>query len=74
MGVKLPYRHRGVGRALLNHFIDELKARGASNVSLNTEPSLVPAITLYESEGFKREGTVISTSGLELIIFSKNLT
>jgi ribosomal protein S18 acetylase RimI-like enzyme len=73
MGVKKPFRGKGLGRSLLNRFIDESKARGASKISLDTDPSLVPAIRLYESEGFQREGTVLNPHGLELILFSKNL-
>ena len=74
MGVKKPYRRSGVGRSLLHRFIDESVARGARKISLDTDPSLVPAIRLYESEGFKKEGTVMNPYGLELILFSKNLS
>ena len=56
MGVKEPFRGKGLGRSLLNRFIDESKARDACKISLDTDPSLVPAIRLYESEGFRREG------------------
>jgi GNAT superfamily N-acetyltransferase len=74
MGVKDLFRGKGLSRLLLNRFIDESKARGARKISLNTDPSLVPAIRLYESEGFSREGTIVNPHGLELILFSKNLT
>ena len=73
MGVKEQFRGKGLGRSLLNRFIDESRARGARRISLDTDPSLVPAIRLYESEGFTREGTVVNPHGLELILFSKNL-
>lgn len=73
MGVKEPFRGKGIGRSLLNRFIDESKTRGAGKISLDTDPSLTPAIKLYESEGFSREGTVVNPHGLELILFSKNL-
>jgi GNAT superfamily N-acetyltransferase len=73
MGVKEPFRGKGLGRSLLNRFIDESRTRGAIKISLNTDPSLVPAIRLYESEGFTREGTLVNPHGLELILFSKNL-
>ena len=73
MGVKEPFRGKGVGRSLLNRFIAESIARGAGKVSLDTDPSLVPAIRLYESEDFSREGTVMNPHGMELILFSKNL-
>jgi putative acetyltransferase len=45
---------RGVGRAILRHIIAEARSRGYSRLSLetgNTEP-FVPALRLYESEGF----------------------
>lgn len=73
MGVKKPFRGKGLGRSLLHRFIDDSKARGACKISLDTDPSLVPAIRLYESEGFAREGTVVNPHGMELILFSKTL-
>jgi len=73
MGVKKPFRGKGLGRSLLKRFIDESKERGARKISLDTDPSLVAAIRLYESEGFHREGTVVNPHGLELILFRKNL-
>ena len=73
MGVKKPHRGKGFGRALLLWFIDECKARGTPSVSLDTNHVLVPAITLYESEGFVRQGLIENPYGLELILFSKEL-
>lgn len=73
MGVKKPFRGNGVGRSLLNRFLDESIAQGASEISLDTDPSLVPAIRLYESVGFRRKGTVVNPHGMELILFNKNL-
>ena len=73
MGVKKPHRSSGIGRALLHQFIDECLVRGSSRVSLNTDPRLVPALKLYESEGFVRGKTVTNPFGLELIIFSKEI-
>lgn len=74
MGVKKPYRGKGIGRSLLHRFIDECKAGGASKVSLDTSHALVPAITLYESEGFVREGLIENPYGLELILFNKDIS
>ena len=74
MGVKKPYRGKRIGRALLHRFIDECRARGASKVSLDTSHALVPAITLYESEGFVREGLLENPYGLELILFNKDIS
>ena len=74
MGVKKPHRGKGIGRAILNWFIDECKARDTPSVSLDTHHALVPAITLYESEGFVRQGLIENPYGLELILFSKDLS
>ena len=73
MGVKKPYRRKGIGRALVNWFIDECKVRDTPSVSLDTNHALVPAITLYESEGFVRQGLLENPYGLELILFTKDL-
>jgi GNAT superfamily N-acetyltransferase len=74
MGVKKPHRGKGVGRTILNWFIDECKTRGAPSVSLDTNHTLVPAITLYESEGFVRKGLIENPYGLELILFTKDIS
>lgn len=49
-------RHRrcGLGKALLCRFKDELLSHGVRNVFLEVRASNAPAISLYESEGFKR--------------------
>ena len=49
-------RHRrcGLGKALLCRFKDELLSHGVRNVFLEVRVSNAPAISLYESEGFKR--------------------
>lgn len=67
------YRRRGVGRDLLNRFIEECRKRGARKISLDTDPRLVPAIQLYERSGFTQEGSVTNPYGLELILYSKNI-
>lgn len=45
---------RGVGRAVLRHIISEARSRGYKRLSLETgsTPPFVPALRLYESEGF----------------------
>ncbi|MBD3206597.1 GNAT family N-acetyltransferase [Candidatus Bathyarchaeota archaeon] len=73
MGVKDSYRGQGIGRSLLNRFIHEVKNTGAQKVSLDTDPSLVPAIRLYESDGFTKEGTVVNPHGMELVLYTKKL-
>jgi ribosomal protein S18 acetylase RimI-like enzyme len=73
MGVKDSYRGQGLGRSLLHRFIDESRDRGARKISLDTDPSLDPAISLYESEGFKKQGTVTNPHGMELILYTKQI-
>ncbi|GAA1504386.1 putative acetyltransferase [Agromyces terreus] len=47
-------RGRGLGRRLLEHVLDEARARGYARVSLETgtEPFFAPARSLYEKAGF----------------------
>jgi ribosomal protein S18 acetylase RimI-like enzyme len=47
-------RGRGVGRALLDATLDELKARGAPRVVLETAERNEPAQRLFERAGFRR--------------------
>jgi GNAT superfamily N-acetyltransferase len=52
MTVTDKYRGRGFGRAVLAGTIAEARRMGASRLYLETNSSLTPAITLYESLGF----------------------
>lgn len=45
-------RRRGVGRALLGHFLGECRARGCTDVYLEVRASNAPAIALYRAAGF----------------------
>ena len=49
---------RGVARALLDHLIDEARARGYRQVFLETGSTtpFTPALTLYQNRGFIRCG------------------
>lgn len=49
-------RRRGIGKALLNYAITELKKLGASAVFLEVRASNSAAIKLYEKLGFNRIG------------------
>lgn len=73
MGVIQSHRRQGIGRDLLNRFIEECIKKGAQKVWLNTDPRLVPALQLYESSGFVQDGKVSNPYGLELILYSKNI-
>ncbi len=47
------YRRRGLGRALMEHFIDHLGDAGFSAITLTVTESNVQAVRLYESLGFR---------------------
>lgn len=52
LGVRRPWRRRGLGRALLLHAFGELKARGKTRVGLGVDAeSPTGAVRLYESVG-----------------------
>ena len=74
MGVSKGYRRRGVGRSLLARFIEESRGRGSNKVGLDTDPRLVPAVGLYLSMGFKPEGIAMNPYGLELVVYSKDIS
>jgi putative acetyltransferase len=48
-------RRQGVGRALLNHILEEARARGYRELLLETgsHPAFTPAQSLYRSVGFE---------------------
>lgn len=52
------FLRRGVGRAILEHVIDQARGRGMRSLWLETgsAPAFTPAIRLYESAGFTRCG------------------
>ncbi|HYQ99917.1 MAG TPA: ribosomal protein S18-alanine N-acetyltransferase [Casimicrobiaceae bacterium] len=49
-------RREGLGRALLRRFVDDARRLGAEQVFLEVRVSNLPAIALYESEGFAAVG------------------
>ena len=50
------HRRRGIGRALLEQAVDWARASGVSKLELHVFPHNEPALALYESFGFEREG------------------
>lgn len=74
LGVKPTHRRKGVGRSLLARFIEESRKKGSHKVSLDTDPRLIPAVRLYESMGFVAGGFAKNPYGLELVIYSKDIT
>ena len=54
--VAASHRRRGVGRALLDQAVAWAESIGVSKLELHVFPWNEPAIALYESFGFEREG------------------
>ena len=54
--VAAEYRRRGIGRALLDRTVDWARTIGVRKLELHVFPWNEPAIALYESYGFEREG------------------
>ena len=50
------HRRRGIGRALLETAVDWARGAGIAKLELHVFPWNEPAIALYESFGFEREG------------------
>lgn len=49
---------QGVGKAILEHLIEQARGRGMTSLWLETgsSPAFAPALKLYESNGFQRCG------------------
>ncbi len=56
IGVAEAERRRGVGRALLERFLADLRVAGARRVTLEVRASNAAALALYRSSGFERWG------------------
>jgi ribosomal-protein-alanine N-acetyltransferase len=56
LGVALPVRRRGVGRALVHRVLTTWAAAGVSAVFLEVRESNLPAQRLYEAFGFQEVG------------------
>ena len=54
--VAAEHRRRGIGRRLLEQAVDWARAAGVRKLELHVFPHNAPAIALYESFGFAREG------------------
>jgi RimJ/RimL family protein N-acetyltransferase len=54
--VAASHRRRGVGRALLDQAVAWAEGAGVAKLELHVFPWNAPAIALYESYGFEREG------------------
>jgi ribosomal protein S18 acetylase RimI-like enzyme len=72
LGVVESQRRRGIARSLMEKFIKESKTMGATKITLNTSPTLKPAVKLYTDMDFVPEGFLRRHRfGVDLIIFSK---
>jgi ribosomal protein S18 acetylase RimI-like enzyme len=68
------HRRRGIGRSLMETFVEESVNLGAVKITLDTAPTLKPAVKLYADMGFVPEGFLRRHRlGVDLIIFSKFL-
>lgn len=56
IAVHKDYREMGIARELLDIAYDIARSRGVSKIHLEVRESNSPAINLYESEGFIRDG------------------
>ena len=71
LGVDPNHRRKGIARSLVKKFMKESKNLGAVKISLETSPSLKPAIKLYADMGFFPEGFLKShRMGEDIIIYS----
>ena len=50
------FRRRGIGRKLMEHLLQEAPCFGIGDLTLEVRAGNVPAISLYESLGFHKEG------------------
>jgi len=74
LGVDEGYRRRGIGRGLVEGFMEGSRARGAAKVTLGTSPALRGAVKLYAELGFVPEGFLRGhRMGLDIIVYSKFL-
>ena len=53
MTVAEGWRGSGLGRALMDHCVDEAEAAGAPRLYLETNSVLAPALSLYRAMGFR---------------------
>ena len=69
------YRHTGIGTAVLNALLDELKGRGIVKVFLEVEFDNDPALALYDKTGFQRYGMRKDYygPGMDAVLMCKNL-
>jgi len=64
-GVVAEFRRRGIGRGLIEAFLEETRRTGASTVELAADAGKTanPAVRLYEGAGFRTVRTLVSLRG-----------
>ncbi|KAJ3302345.1 hypothetical protein HDV03_005130 [Kappamyces sp. JEL0829] len=55
LAVSLDHRGRGIGKSLVKHAIDQMIAKGADEIVLETEETNTSALRLYTSMGFVKD-------------------
>lgn len=58
MAIAPSARRQGIARALLAEVVELAKERGEDRLYLHVEPSNAPAVSLYESAGYAKQGDV----------------
>ena len=56
IGIMPEFQGRGLGKSLLSAALSEVKKRGAKKCFLEVRVSNLPALSLYEKAGFKKNG------------------
>lgn len=56
IAVLTEHRNKGIGRYLLNEYVNFLKENGCTRLMLEVRETNHPAISLYASAGFKKDG------------------
>jgi ribosomal protein S18 acetylase RimI-like enzyme len=75
LGVDESHRRRGIAMSLMEKFIEESENLGAAKITLNTAPTLKPAVKLYADMGFVPEGFLSRHRlGVDMIVYSKFLS
>lgn len=65
IGIIPEYRHKGVGRKLLQAAIEKAQAQGLTRIELTVRHDNLNAIALYEKMGFAHEGVKKKASLIE---------
>ena len=74
LGVDEGHRRRGIARSLVERYTEESENLGAAKITLDTAPTLKPAVKLYADMSFVPEGFLRRHRlGVDMITYSKFL-